>query len=241
MKAIILLLSFSIMSMQAQKQQKEGLQEKIEKAFLYCIENESEDALEKIAETLTLTFDENDTVSTRYWLSYTRYHQALLAAEINQKKKQAESYIDAAISLLKPSLKDSESLALLSIQTGYSIRFKSYFAMMGLGQDSHNYAETALSLDSNNLRAYYALAINNFYTPKVFGGGTQVEVNLKQALAMSENSMEENQPTWGKDSVYVLLVNHYIKEEKDSLAKKYLAEGLALFPKNKQLKNLTKL
>ena len=89
MKAIVLLLSFSIMSMQAQKQEKEGLQQKIEEAFIRCIENESEQPLEKIAETLTLAFDENDTVSTRYWLSYTRYHQALLAAEINQKKKQA--------------------------------------------------------------------------------------------------------------------------------------------------------
>ena len=241
MKAIVLLLSFSIMSMQAQKQEKEGLQQKIEEAFIRCIENESEQPLEKIAETLTLAFDQNDIVSTRYWLSYARYHQALLAAEINQKKKQAESYIDAAILLLKPSLKDSESLALLSLQTGYSIRFKSYFAMMGLGQYSRNYAETALSLDSNNLRAHYALAINNFYTPKVFGGGSEVEAILKQALALAENSINENQPTWGKDSVYELLVKHYKKEEKYSLAKKYLAEGLALFPENKQLKNLTEL
>lgn len=240
MKIILIIFSSIFMSMSSIVLQKDGFQQKIEKAFVESIESNSNEPLEKAATTLAFAFEEKDTISTRYWLSYARYHQALLAGEINKDKKQAEQFIDRAISLLKPLKNDSESLALLSIQIGYSIRFKSYFAMVGLGQDSRAFAETALALDPTNLRAYYSLAINDFYTPKVFGGGREVEFYLKKALGLSQNENVEDQPTWGKDSVYELLIKQYKKEEKDSLAQKYLTQALALYPNNQQLKALFK-
>jgi tetratricopeptide (TPR) repeat protein len=200
MKFIVLLLSFSIVQVYSQTQPKEAFQTEIEKAFVNCIEKDSPQALEKMANMLLRAFNEKDTIPTRYWLSYARYHQALFASEIQQDKKEAESFIDKAISLLEPLKKDSESLALLSLQTGYSIRFKGYFAMIGLGQDSRTFAETALKRNPNNLRAYYALALNNFYTPKVFGGGTEVEDILKKALALTKNTLKKINPA-GEETV----------------------------------------
>ena len=112
--------------------------------------------------------------------------------------------------------------------------------MMNLGQDSKEYAKKALETNANNLRAYYALALNNFYTPKVFGGGSEVEFYLKKALSLTETTKTENKPSWGKESVYELLIKHYQKEEKGSFATKYLIEGLELFPYSKLLKGLKK-
>lgn len=240
MKLISLLLCISLTGISPQNQEKKSLQYAIEQAFTTCITTKSDQPLEEMVTALTSAFEQEDTISTRYWLSYAYYYQALFAGEINKNEKRAEPLIDTATSLLKPSNTDSESLALLSLQTGYSIRFKSYFSMMNLGQDSKEYAKKALEINANNLRAYYALALNNFYTPKVFGGGSEVEFYLKKALSLTETTKTENQPSWGKESVYELLIKHYQKEEKGNLATKYLTEGLELFPDSKLLKGLKK-
>lgn len=241
MKLISLLLCISLTGISPQNQEKKTLQYAIEQAFRTCITTKSDQPLKELVTILTWDFEQEDIISTRYWLSYAYYYQALFAGEINKNEKRAEHLIDTATSLLKPSNTDSESLALLSLQTGYSIRFKSYFSMMNLGQDSKEYAKKALEINANNLRAYYALALNNFYTPKVFGGGSEVEFYLKKGLSLTETNIAENQPFWGKESVYELLIKHYQKEEKESLANKYLTEGLELFPDSKLLKGLKKI
>ena len=240
MKLIFLLLCISLIGISPQNQEKKSLQYLLEEAFTTCITTKSDQPLEEMVTILTSDLEQEDTISTRYWLSYAYYYQALFTGEINKNEKSAERLVDIAISLLKPSDKDSESLALLSLQTGYSIRFKSYFSMMNLGQDSKEYAKRALETNANNLRAYYAIALNNFYTPKIFGGGSDVEFYLKKALSLTETTKDENQPSWGKESVYELLVKHYQKEEKGSLANKYLTEGLELYPDSKLLKVLNK-
>ena len=240
MKLIFLLLCISLKVISPQNQEKKSLQYLLEEAFTTCITTKSDQPLEEMVTILTSDLEQEDTISTRYWLSYAYYYQALFTGEINKNEKSAERLVDIAISLLKPSDKDSESLALLSLQTGYSIRFKSYFSMMNLGQDSKEYAKRALETNANNLRAYYAIALNNFYTPKIFGGGSDVEFYLKKALSLTETTKDENQPSWGKESVYELLVKHYQKEEKGSLANKYLTEGLELYPDSKLLKVLNK-
>ena len=96
-----------------------------DRAGLIVLTTKSDQPLKELVTILTRDFEQEDIISTRYWLSYAYYYQALFAGEINKNEKRAEHLIDTATSLLKPSNTDSESLALLSLQTGYSIRFKS--------------------------------------------------------------------------------------------------------------------
>ncbi len=79
------------------------------------------------------------------------------------------------------------------------------------------------------------MAITDFFTPKVFGGGKKVESLLLSALHAPRPSASDITPQWGKPNVYELFVKYYRKNNQPSKAQKYLNEGLREFPKNKLL------
>ena len=106
---------------------------------------------------------------------------------------------------------------------------------MKLGRDSRFHAERALDLNPKNLRANLAFAINDFYTPKVFGGGKKVEQFLKMAIELPKDSNTESFPTWGKEQVYELLIKYYLQNKDSIIAKDYVDKGLLEFPKSQLL------
>ena len=165
------------------------------------------------------------------------YNQALIADRL-EDKKAAEELIDRAIELLKPLEEDAESQALLALQLGYSTRFKSYWSMMSLGRAAYHRAERAVALAPTNMRTNLALAINDFYTPKVFGGGKKVETHLKKALQAPNPSASVTTPTWGKPNVYELLVKYYQKNKQQTQAQNFLNQGLSEFPNSELLLSL---
>ena len=107
--------------------------------------------------------------------------------------------------------------------------------MISLGRNAYQRAELAVALAPANLRTNLALAITDFFTPKVFGGGKKVESLLLNALHAPRPSASDTTPQWGKPNVYELLVKYYRKNNQPSKAQKYLNEGLREFPKNKLL------
>jgi tetratricopeptide (TPR) repeat protein len=195
--------------------------------------------LKKITQSLESAMDRIDSNSNRYWLSYSLYNQALVANYLDQKEL-AEALIDRAIELLKPVKNEAESLALLSLELGYSIQFKNYWAMMNLGSEALLIAERAVELAPNNLRTNLALALNDFYTPKLFGGGKKVEYHLKKAIDTTGVTQTNSSPSWGKENVYELLVRHYRKNKQEEIALTYLDKGLVEFPNSGLLLGLKK-
>lgn len=188
---------------------------------------------------LDTAFQKEDTSFNRYWFSYGLYMEALCADQQN-KKTLAEERIDQAIALLQPLEEDPESLALLSMQLGYSTRFKNSITMMRLGRKAYLNAERAVALDPENLRTNLSLAINDFYTPKIFGGGKKVESLLLKALEDNQPNSSDNLPTWGKVNVYDILVQYYRQNENQKKALYYLEKGRAEFPESNLLKALIK-
>ncbi len=186
---------------------------------------------------LDKAFQEEDTNFNRYWLSYGLYNQALIADRL-EDKKAAEELIDRAIELLNPLEEDPESQALLALQLGFSTRFKSYWSMISLGRNAYQRAERAVALAPTNMRTNLALAINDFYTPKVFGGGKKVETHLIKALQATSPSASDTSPTWGKPNVYELLFKYYQKNEQQTKAQNYLNQGLSEFPDSELLLSL---
>ena len=193
--------------------------------------------LERINQKLENIFKATDNTFNRYWLSYGLYNQALLAG-IQKNEVRAEFLIDRAIELLNPLKEDSESLALLSLEQGYSTQFKGFFSTMSIGRNALLNALIAAELNPNSLRANFAVAINDFYTPKIFGGGKLTLQYLKKALKEENRDSLDSLPKWGKPSVYELLFKYHKKIKKDSIAQSFLRKGLMEFPESELLKGL---
>lgn len=209
----------------------------IQLAFQQSKTQQTQSPLVKHNTMLEQTFEKEDNNFNRYWLSYGLYNQALIADRL-EDKKAAEELIDRAIELLKPLEEDAESQALLALQLGYSTRFKSYWSMMSLGRAAYQRAERAVALAPTNMRTNLALAMNDFYTPKVFGGGKKVETHLKKALQAPNPSASVTTPTWGKPNVYELLVKYYQKNKQQTQAQNFLNQGLNEFPNSELLLSL---
>jgi len=209
----------------------------IQLAFQQSKTQQTQIPLVKYNTMLEQAFENEDNNFNRYWLSYGLYNQALIADRL-EDKKAAEELIDRAIEILKPLEEDAESQALLALQLGYSTRFKSYFSMMSLGRAAYQRAEHAVALAPTNMRTNLALAINDFYTPKVFGGGKKVETHLKKALQAPNPSASVTTPTWGKPNVYELLVKYFQKNKQQTQAQNFLDQGLSEFPNSELLLSL---
>ena len=67
--------------------------------------------------------------------------------------------------------KNTEDYALLASVQNLAIQFRSGMGAGKLSSQAVENARTALQMDSTNLRAWYVLASNDFYTPAFFGGG----------------------------------------------------------------------
>lgn len=193
--------------------------------------------LEKLNRELDVAFKTIDNPFNRYWLSYGLYNQALLAG-IQEDENKAESLVDRSIELLNPLRKDAESLALLSLAQGYSTQFKGYFALMRIGRNAVLNAQQAAVLNPKSLRANLAVAINDFYTPKTFGGGKLTLEYLNNAMKATTLKPQDSLPNWGKPNVYELLVKYYRKNKQFNIAQDYLNQGLEEFPASELLQGL---
>ena len=220
----------------AHAQKESSFQDEIESAFQACFRQKNARPLLDLDKTISAkaTSDHN------YWRAYLHYHLAVYLNETN-KKTLAEAKNDLGIALLvHQKIKSSEDYALLALMESFSIPFKKEQVLWIAPRVQKN-ARKALEMDSLNLRAYFVLGSNDFYTPKLFGGMKKAEQYLKKAVALGKQNKERQQkPTWGHNSSYELLVKLLLKQKEYEKAKKWAAEGAQLYPDHFPLKKLNK-
>lgn len=157
-----------------------------------------------------------------YWTAYLNYKRSIFFKSILKQDGNAEKAIDKALDTLLDKAKTSEDYALLAACTSFSIQFANFTQMGRISAKVKEYAGKSLDINPKNLRAYYVLTSNNFYTPKMFGGGTRVEEYSAKALACpSRLNTDFYAPSWGKAEVYRILIQYYKAEKKLEKVKSY--------------------
>jgi tetratricopeptide (TPR) repeat protein len=104
---------------------------------------------------------------------------------------------------------------------------------MFISVDVKKNVDSAISLDSTNLRAWYVSASNDFHTPELYGGGKKAEKYLQKAISLpAQEIINSYLPSWGKEESYEMLIKLYIQKENWDMAKKYFQEGATAFPES---------
>jgi tetratricopeptide (TPR) repeat protein len=177
----------------------------------------------------------------QYWRAYNHYYQAICYIK-KDNKAASEKAINQAIDLLDELRnKNSEDYALLSLAQGFSIQFKGGMGAGITSAKAKTNGEKATSADPNNLRAYFVLGSNDFYTPKQYGGGKKAENYLLKAISLPEQATPNAYlPSWGKDQAYAMLIELYLQKGDKEKAKEHFKTASDLFPDNYQISQLAK-
>ncbi|CAM4285190.1 hypothetical protein EWU23_11200 [Cytophagaceae bacterium 50C-KIRBA] len=170
-----------------------------------------------------------------YWTAYAHYMNYFnYKLSIPAEEKKAHQCLEQASKILSQITKpNSETMALQSLIDGLKLNFTNIFLLPIKAGKVGKLAERAIDLNPKNPRAYYALAIYDFYTPKMYGGRKQVESNLIKAISLStivaENSKE---PQWCIIESYLFLIRYFKEENQKNKAQHYLQEAKTKFPEN---------
>lgn len=206
-----------------------NIQEKIYVAFLSDINARNETALPNIVKTIERVGSTSQL--SAYWRAYAQYYSSLYHMKTADRRR-ASKVLDAAIADLEDvANKNSETYALLAYLRSFSIQFLAGPKSASVSRKARADAEAALKLDSTNLRAWYVLASNDYYTPPAFGGGKRCEEYLKKAVSLDEQTVANPyMPSWGKASAFAMLIDFYIKKEDYEKAKQVLNEAQRQYP-----------
>lgn len=232
----IIILLFSTINSYAQDK---NIQEQVKQAFINAQKKQEAKPLIELTDSLEILYNKHHQNIFMYWYAYAEYYTAIFYYT-KKDKENAEKYIDRATERLKDlKNKTSEAYALLSLSQGFAIQFKNMIKQISLSKAIQNNGKLAIEKDSTNLRAYYALACNDFYTPEQYGGGKYAEQYLLKAIALPEQKIKnEMLPSWGKVESYGLLIQWYIRKKDWTKAEKYYKEAITAYPDNYSLKQL---
>lgn len=156
-----------------------------------------------------------------YWKTYLLYFSAIYTKNSLKDDDKASKAIDKAIESAEKNLITSDDYALYAACISYSVQFSNMFKISNISSKANENANRALELNPKNVRAYYVLTSQNFYTPKMFGGMTKVEEYSIKGINCP-NKIDNNfyGATWGKENIYELLVKFYQTENRmEELAK----------------------
>jgi tetratricopeptide (TPR) repeat protein len=135
----------------------------------------------------------------------------------------------------------SDFSTLLALMESFSIQYASGIEIPFISKRVKQNAEKALQLDSLNLRAFFVLGSNDFYSPEQYGGGKKTASYLIKAIKLNEQSVPNPYlPTWGKNSAYEMLIRFYINHKKFAEAKEYYQEAITMFPDDYMINKLAK-
>lgn len=217
----------------------DDIQDKIDQAFLLALKTKQAEPLILLEENLNKLKRESSSQIIIYWQSYARYYLSICYLQLDDKTAAKES-INEAIDLIENlKTKNSEDYTLLAYEQSFSCQFKPGIIIPLISKKLKSNCETALEIDSLNMRAYFVLGSNDFYTPEMFGGGKSVEKMLLKAIALPKQKIANPfLPSWGKENAYELLIRWYIRKEKWDLAHKYYNEGLKMYPSNFMIQKL---
>ncbi|BDD12302.1 hypothetical protein FUAX_47340 (plasmid) [Fulvitalea axinellae] len=239
---VLFLIFVSPMTLKAQDPLK-NIQERITDSFNGFFEKKDGTAFDALISELKAAHDQrpaNNLIS--YWYAYALYRRAITEMAVKNEKR-TEKLNDQAIELMEGiKRKSSEDYALLATVTNYSLAFTSFFSAPFKSKKAVNYADDALALDKENLRAYLMKGVNDFYTPKRFGGGKHTVEYLEKAISLPDKSATgPYAPTWGKSEAYWYLIRFYWKEGEKKKAKEAVTKASGLYPNDVLIRNMRKL
>ena len=206
-----------------------NIQSKVLDAFTASFRDDSPDKLLEL-ETLLKEHPVQNRL-TDYWGAYAKYYSAIYHLQTNDRKACSKAVNDAIGLLEKVTDKDSETYALLAYIQSFSLQFADGMEAAAVSSKIRQHVETAIRLDSANVRAWFVMALSDYYTPVAFGGGTKCEEYLLKAISLDEQSIANPYlPDWGKSETYAMLIGYYAGKKDYSTAKEYLKKAQALFP-----------
>ncbi len=230
---------FSLRNIQQNDTLLNNIEQKVYNAFVKDLLNQADSELVSLEQSLLALNKIKNNGIIVYWYSYTCYYHSIFSLTQNDLKK-TEKFNDKGIEKLEEvNPKNSEHYALLALMESFSIKYSSVGKIPFISASLKKNAEKAIELDSLNLRAYYVLGSNDFYTPEQYGGGKKTEGYLKRAIRLNIQSINNPYlPSWGKSLAYEMLVRYYIKHNLLDEAKKYYQEAKGLFPNDYMIKRL---
>jgi tetratricopeptide (TPR) repeat protein len=215
-------------SMVASENVLNGIQDKIETAMNHCFVKNSIAPLDSLSKSLD-ELSRNNIVL--YWAAYIDYYKGVFYVKLGDRDNSKKAIKKAYNTLEKMNNKNSEDYALLALVQSFYIQFTSGMVAGTLSSKIVKNAEIALELDSANLRGWYVLGSNDFYTPESFGGGKKVDYYLKKAISTTPKDIKNPYlPTWGKENAFEMLIRHYIQNKKFEEAKTYLQMAEKEYP-----------
>ena len=217
-----------------------NIQERVLDAFVNGKISKSDKGLADLEQAL-LNLNKNNNGIITYWYSYTCYYHSILLMA-GKENKSSEKILDEGIMQLKNvSNLNSEHFALLALMESFSFKYASGLEIPFISKRVKQNAERALQLDSLNLRAYFVLGSNDFYSPEQYGGGKKAAGYLTKAIKLNDQSVANPYlPSWGKNSAYELLIRFYLNHKQFAEAKKYYQEAITLYPDDYMIIKLSK-
>ena len=218
-----------------------GIEEKIMNARSQSFELDDNAPLLAVLDSLSAIDNLGATHWKEYWTSYALYQKSIFAAYgKSPDEAQGKQAVEEAINTLKDvKSKNVEDYAMLGMTKGFSLQWKSMFAMAKESSVASKWAKTAVAMDDQNPRAQYVFGNNDFHTPTIFGGGKKAEEYLTRAIALFKESVPNPLlPSWGMQDTYYMLVSAKLKADNNEEAKEVLAEALLRFPENNRLLGL---
>lgn len=238
MKSLLLLLL--LFTLQTTNSVAQEYQQKIHKHFI----GRNMDSLDIVIKELERHNPTNKNRYLSYWDAYARYSKSLIlgASGLDKDKKAAEKELNKAKNILENiKEKTSEDYALLGMCYNYSISFSNFMKAPFLSSKAKKSAQKAVELDDKNIRAYLVLGINDFYTPKMYGGQEKCEEYFLSSISMEEKtSMNSYDPSWGKSDAYYYLISYYLTNDDKDKAVGKLQDAVKLYPDDKRIKSLIK-
>ncbi len=217
-------------------------QQEIDLALHAITQSKSMETLNRLVQELETSAKDQDLLV--YWKAYAKYKQALAYQALHEKekdcRKQCAKMLSEGIRALEEKKhKYSEDYALLSIMRNLSIRYNATLKIPIISQAAKSDAQAAIKADSENLRAYVAAGVQDYFTPALYGGGSAYEQYFLQALALPDQTQENPyQPSWGREDAYFYLIIHYYNQGLCNKAKDLLVEALAIYPQESRLLDL---
>ena len=207
-----------------------NVQSKIYNAFIQSMISKNNSSLNYVYSRLNKINSIKKTNIVQYWMAFLQFYNAIYYSE-NGDKTNSENSIEKGVEIMNNMRnKNSEDYTLLSYLQAFSLQFKGMKAAFYVSKVNEN-IETALAIDSSNLRANFVYASNDFYTPEKYGGGSKVEYYLKKCISLPIQSIESDiLPSWGKEESYEMLIKFYLNKKDYSSAKFWFSNATNEFP-----------
>lgn len=179
-----------------------------------------------------------------YWKAYAKYKQALAYQALHEKEKScrktcAKILAEGIQALENKAHKSSEDYALLSIMRNLSIRYAAALKIPIINRAAKEDAQMAIKADDENIRAYVAAGVQDYFTPALYGGGSKYEQYFLQALDLPDQSVNNPyQPSWGREDAYFYLIIHFYNRGDCNKAKDLLTQALERYPQDSRLLDL---